>query len=258
MTDHVIRALRARDQQDMGRVAGGMGSEATDRLTSLDAFATTVRAWGSDLVPGPLQTDTYAAGAIRTMTPSLSGHQLTARVKRRAVRRAEFLERWSGPETSRCGLAWLLMSESAIVHPTLSAHGHTAQLRRLLEIIDGYPRVIVQVLRDGIPTPGVSGPFSLHCLEDGLRIGHLETLVGGWYTTRPEDVARMYSAFSDMSTRALTPRETREFIAEEISTCWAHTTDSTPGTAELPSGSPATPTPTPACTSPLPPPALSQ
>ncbi|MFB7484828.1 DUF5753 domain-containing protein [Streptomyces anulatus] len=237
MTDDVFRALRARDQRNMGRMAGGMGTEATDRLAELDSLAQTIRAWSPHLVPGLLQTDTYAAGAIKTMTPSLSGYELTARVKRRAVRRAQFLTDWRGPRTPRTGLAYFLVGEAAVVHPTLSAHGHAAQLRRLAEIIDKFPRIVVQVLRDGVPTPGHAGPFSLHGLADGTRMGHLESLVGGWYTTEPEDIARMYSAFSDMSSQALTPAETREFIAEEINTCWGSTTESS-------SASPATQTPT--------------
>lgn len=243
MTDDVFRTLRARDQRNMGRVAGGMGTEATDRLAELDSLAQTIRAWSPHLVPGLLQTDSYAAVAIRTMTPSLSGYELAARVKRRAVRRASFLTDWRGPRTPRTGLAWFLIGESAVVHPTLPASGHAAQLVRLMEIIDKFPRIVVQVLRDGVPTPGHAGPFSLHGLADGTRMGHLESLVGGWYTTEPEDIARMYSAFSDMSGQALAPAATRAFIAEEITTCWGSTTAQS-------STSPATPTPTTASTSP--------
>lgn len=229
MADDVIRTLlRARRQDGMGRVAGGMGAEATDRLANLDGMAQTIRAWSAHLIPGLLQTDTYAAGAIRTLTPSLSGEELRTRVKHRAVRQAEFLKRWgtrdtgAGPTT---GTAWFVIGEAAILHPRLAAHGHAQQLRNLLEIPEQYPRIMVQMLREETPTPGDAGPFSLHQLAGGARVGHLESLVGGWYTTVPEDISRMYNAFSTMCQRALSPQDTREFIEEEITTCWAATSE---------------------------------
>lgn len=248
MTDDVIRALRARERYvgEMGRVAGGMGTGATDRLTDLDACARDIRTWSLSLVPGLLQTDAYAAHTINAMTPSLSGYELVARAKRRAARRDVFLADWSGLVTPRTGRSWFVMGEAAITQPRLNLEGHITQLELLLQITKDYPRVIVEILPNGVPAAGDAGQFSLHHLADGGRVGHLESLVGGWYTTEPNDITRMYSAFFDMSTKALAPSATQDFIAKEITACRERLRD---GTTVPSSASPPTATLTPVSTS---------
>lgn len=243
MTEDPIRTLRAQNQQGMGRCAGGMGSEATDRLAALDAQAVSIRGWTQAVIPGLLQTDQYAYATIKAASPALSEYEIASCTRHRADRREAFMRKWRSPGA---GQAWFLIGESAIVHPSLAAHAHGAQLKRVLEVIEDCPRITIQILRTEIPTAGDTGPFLLHALQDGLRIGHLETLVGGWYTTTPEDIARMYSAFTTMTARAMEPEESREFIKEEIAACWESTWDST---TEPGSSSPPTPTLSPASTS---------
>jgi hypothetical protein len=48
----------------------------------------------------------------------------------------------------------------------------------------------------------------------GPRVGYLETPVRRWYTTHGEDIARLYAAFSDITGAALSPADSRLFIAE--------------------------------------------
>jgi hypothetical protein len=242
-----LRALRAADQTHQGRVSGGMGAEATERLAALDACAETIRAWSPLLIPGLLQTSRYAAGAIKARTPSLPAESVNKRVRARWDRNEAFLDRWG--QTAVGGQAWFLVGESAITRPVINEHAHANQLTYLMQLSATMGHVQVQI----VPDHAVYGvePFSVHALENGARVGHTETLIGGWYTTLPEDISRLYAAFSTLMDQALTPADSRRLIGEVLYSCWGPTTE--PSTA-----SPPTATPTTASTSPALPPAPSE
>lgn len=243
-TKRALAALRAVDQQRMGRVAGGMGAEATDRLADLDDCTTAYRHWNPSLVPGVLQTPAYAAGAIKVRTPSLDDSEIERRVRHRRRRTEAFLAKRThlmGP------LAWFIVGEAAIKYPTASSHVHAQQLQELLDITEQYFNIKIQVMRSGPVRRVVDEPFSIFSLDPGPVVGHLESVIGSWYTVASEDIARLHAAFSDLMGLAMGWQESREFIMEEL-TCWGPTTGQS-------SSNPRTATPTVASTSPVPPPA---
>lgn len=237
-----LAALRAADQSGMGRVAGGMGAEATDRLADLDGSTLAYRTWSPILIPGLLQTDSYAASAIKSRTPSLDVSEIERRVAHRRRRTASFLGR--RVELSKT-FAWFLIGEAALTRPLMSLHSHGDQLRHLLAVTQDYSGIIVQVLREEPPVMDTAEPFSIFHLDPGPVVGHLESLIGGWYTVASEDIARLHGAFSNMMSRAMTPSDSREFISEVLTTCWDLT-------AERATPSPPTPTPRTASSSPDP------
>lgn len=238
----------------MGRAQTAEYGEATaEILAEVESTAVTIRAWNGMVLPGLLQTERYAYAAIRLACPSLPPEELVRRVSRRMDRIQSFRMRWE-MENDRVGRAWFIVGESAITRPVQNtALDHSYVLGHLLNISRSWPNMVIQVLPDVQPTPGRTGQFSLYSLEgrtDGLgkrlpgpRMGYLETLIGGWYTTRTEDVARLHSAFSDMVGAALPPDESRRFIQREQQACWGRTTEQS-------SSSPATPTPGTASRSP--------
>lgn len=235
--DDLIRALRAPDQRSCGRMSGGMGAPATDRLAQLDAASESIRAWSPLLIPGLLQTTLYSMAAIRSRTPSLSDEQTGLRMKHRLRRSESFLANF-GPAGNTDSEAWFMLGEAALTQSVTNAAFHAHQLQHLMTIIDACPRIHVRVLPDDASTAGNMEPFSIHALADGPRVGHLETIVGGWYTTRSEDVSRLYSAFAVLGEHALEPSETRRVIEECMTLCRAS------GGTEPGSSSPATATPT--------------
>jgi hypothetical protein len=246
-----LAALRAADQRGTGQCAGGLGAEATDRLGDLDGCTMSYRTWSQLLVPGLLQTPTYAAGAIMAHTPDLDPGDLGHRVERRRKRSEDFLERRRALGDLTPSLAWFLIGETAIRRPLMNAYGHAEQLRHLLSLMDGYNNILIQVMPDDSPVPIVAEPFSLFQLDPGPTVAHLETVIGGWYSVAPDAIKRLRSAYSTMVARALSLHETREYIEEELSLCSG-------ATAEPTSSSPHTATPTTASTSPDLPPAPSE
>lgn len=247
-----LAALRAADQQKTGRVAGGMGAVATDRLADLDACTLAYRTWSPRLVPGLLQTSSYTAGAIKSHTPSLDHAEIGTLVAHRRARSESFFARRNALTRS---MAWFLIGQEAIQRPLMNAHSHADQLRQLLAIAQDYDNLIIQVVLTDLPIPVTAEPFTIFHLDPGPPVGHLESMIGGWYTVAAEDISRLRGAFSDMAGRALSPDDSHEFISEELSRCWEHTSVHT---AEQVSSSPATPTRRTASTLPALPPAPSE
>lgn len=245
-----LQALRATDQRGTGRVSGGTGAEATDRLADLDSCTQAYRTWSPLLIPGLLQTPTYTAGAIKAHTPSLDVADLGHRVARRRERSEAFLARRQALAEPTPSIAWFLIGETAIRRPLMNDFGHAEQLRYLLSIMRDYGNVIIQVMPDDSPVPVVGEPFSIFQLDPGPVVAHLETMIGGWYSVVPEDITRLRAAYSDMVARAMSLHETREYIEEELSL-------RSGAMAELSSPSPATAIPKTASTSPGPTPETS-
>jgi hypothetical protein len=236
-TKRALAALRAADQQGMGRVAGGMGAEETDRLADLDACTLAYRKWSPALIPGLLQTDSYAASAIRSRTPSLDIGEIEIRVAHRRRRAASFLGRRAGVEGT---YAWFLIGEAAITRPVMSLPSHGEQLRQLLAMGQDYGNLVIQVLPETISQPGAIEPFEVFHLDPGPVVGHLESLIGGWYTVASEDIARLHGMFSDLVGAAMDPADSRTYIQEVLDTCWGLSTgqtSSSPRTATLPTAS---------------------
>jgi hypothetical protein len=245
-----LSALRAQDQRGVGRVSGGLGAEAVDRLADLDSCTLQYRTWSPALIPGLLQTPSYAAGALKAHSPGLDVVELGHIVARKRARNEEFFARRAALlEPTPC-ISWFLIGEQAVRRPLMNAHSHAEQLRWLLTAMQSYPNIIVQVMPEDVPIPVVAEPFSIFQLDPGPAVGHVETVIGGWYSVTDDDISRLRAAFSDMVGRALGTRDSRAYIEEELSLCSGLTT-------ARPSSSPLTPTPTTASTSPGPTPEAS-
>jgi hypothetical protein len=229
-----VRRLRSPDQRGQGRAdTPETGQVTADRLAEMEQCAVSIRSWNPLVIPGLLQTLPYAAAAIRTALPALPVEEVQRRAYQRGRRIRAFVERW----TSHRGLghAWFIIGQSAIRQPLINPRAHAGQLLQVMEM-SKLPQVLVQVLPDEVPTPGRSGQFTVYNLEKktpaptpgaqlpGTRVGYIETPVGAWYTTRTDDVARLYSGFSDMIGAAWSRDRSREYIKEEMK-CWGTTVE---------------------------------
>lgn len=213
-----IRALRCPDQRGMGRaVTPETGIMDVDRIDAIEAVTVAISAWNPLVIPGLLQTSRYAAGAIALARPALPVEAVERLTRQRMARAAAFLRRMQEvPHFS----AWFILGETAITQPLANAHAHADQIRHILDLAS-MDHLTVQVLPTDRPTPGRMGQFALYKLapdaddEWSTRLAYLETPVGGWYTQRVEDIARLHSAFCDMMNAAMTSRDSLTYLKEE-------------------------------------------
>lgn len=214
--EELIRALRSPDQRGAGRAeTADSGPSNINRLADLDAQALTIRVWDSTIIPGNLQSPAYSDAVIRAAHPHMPSFERRRRVIQKEIRARAFLRRtfqedlWS---------AWFLIGERAItkcVHPDTDAEVHMRQLRHLL-MLSAHEKINIQVLPDDVVTPGLADQFTLYRLDEDHRVGYVETIMGAWYSTRPEDVTKLHSTFSDISGAAMRPSSTRQFIREVL------------------------------------------
>jgi hypothetical protein len=156
---------------------------------------------------------------VTTTAPALPPAEIQHRAHQRAARVDQFLSRWQQPAV---GEAVFVVGEQAIRLPLVHRHAHRAQLRQLLNL-SALPKIRLHVMPHDRPTPGRLGQMSLYSLEraepghgKGVRVGYLETPVGGWYSTRSEDVARLHTSFAELADAALNPADTQALLKEAL------------------------------------------
>jgi hypothetical protein len=239
--EQLIRALRAPDQRGMGRIeASDNGPSNINRLADLDARATHIRVWDSTVIPGNLQTPGYSAAVIRAAHPRLSSIELERRVLRKEARARAFLRRTFDESMEQI---WIIIGERAITQAVrLDDDGetHAKQLWHLQRLA-AHARILVQVLPEGVVTPGLADQFCLHTLDAEHRVGYVETIMGSWYSTRLEDVAKLHSTFTEIGSAAMSPSATRTFIREVLATWRSAKITSLELTEESDSSSPRIP-----------------
>ncbi|KOU97408.1 hypothetical protein ADK91_32780 [Streptomyces sp. XY511] len=251
-TEDLIRQLRAPDQRGMGRIEEAeYGVPNVERLTRIDNAARTIRSWNSRCIPGLLQTPDYAMALTQAINPHLPMMEVRRRTLLKSARSQAFLRR----TLTDLGMSWFLIGEEGIIHSTDDTNAHAMQLRHLLTL-SAHNKIMIQVLPGHKIPPALSDHFLLWGLEeenadpDGpkippQRMGYIETIMGGWYSTRLDDMARMHSGFSDMIREAMSPEDSRTFIREVLSSWRAVQSRMSPEpTTGLGSSSPATPTTT--------------
>src|SRR5437764_9696656 len=124
----------------------------TGTFVGLEADASSLRAFQPLLVPGLLQTETYARAVIRAMRPDADESEIQRRVAARTARQELLIE--ENPPAF-----WAVIDE-AVLHrvvggPDVMAH----QTRRLAEAAQ-MPHVTIQVVPFGAGAhPGMEGPF---------------------------------------------------------------------------------------------------
>lgn len=235
--EELIRALRATDQHGAGRAeTADSGPSNINRLADLDAETQTIRVWDSTVIPGNLQTPAYSDAVIRAAHPRMPAVEVRRRVLKKEQRAKAFLRRTFDEDLVH---AWFVIGEHAITKCIpLDDEGdmHAQQLWHLQRLA-AHEKIIIQVLPEKVVVPGLADQFTLFGLDGGYRVGYVETIMGAWYSTRSEDVAKLHSTFSDIAGEAMSPMSTRNFIREVLGTWRSAKRKSPESTEENPSSS---------------------
>jgi hypothetical protein len=229
--EQLIRQLRAPDQQGAGRAeTAENGPSNINRLADLDAAAVTIRAWDSTVIPGNLQTPAYSDAVIRAAHPKLPAMEVRRRVLRKEERAKAFLRRTFDETLVH---ARFIIGERAITQCVNLGDGGETHMRQLwhLSRLAAHEKITIQVLPENIVTPGLADQFTLYGLDENHRVGYVETIMGAWYSTRLEDVAKLHSVFSDIAREAMSPTSTRQFIREVLGS-WRSAKRESPGSTE--------------------------
>jgi len=175
----------------------------------LEAEASSLRSYESDVVHGLLQTEDYALAVLRELRPRDSGELLQREVELR-VQRQRSLDK--DPPLD----LWIILDESAIRRnvggPAVMRH----QLQHLVQA-SRWSNVALQVLAfDAGAHAGLIGPFSILAFPERSdpEVAYTECLGGMIYLEKDREVRACAEAFDRMRASALSPAASVELIQQ--------------------------------------------
>jgi DNA-binding XRE family transcriptional regulator len=177
------------------------------QFADVERVATSIRSWEPLAVPGLLQTEEYARAQIMSWQPG-DGQGVEQQVAAR-IERQKLLGREDPP------LMWMIIGEAALRAPVGTPAVFRKQLRHLLEIESGYPKVIIQVVPlTAEAHPGSAGSLLLLSRRGEPDVAYLEVQDRGQMASLPDDVARYSLIYDVLRAVALPPDASRRMIAE--------------------------------------------
>jgi hypothetical protein len=193
------------------KYGGDIMTDWFEEYLGLEAAASVIRAFELQFVHGLFQTEAYAHAVTLLGNTGAPADEIDRRVGLR-LKRQDLL---TGPRPPQ---VWVVIDEGALRRPVGGRTVMRGQLNRLIEVSE-LRHVTVQVV-----------PFSRggHAAADGsftiLRFGdddvpdvvYIEQLTSALYLDKREDVDHYLKTMNNLSTKALTPTLTAQFLAEII------------------------------------------
>ena len=178
-----------------------------DIYVGLEAEASTLRSYETDVVHGLLQTTEYALAVLRELRPRDPDEQI-ARVVDLRMQRQRLLDQ--DPPLD----LWLILDEGAIRRRIGGAKVMRPQLEHLIQA-SRWSNVTLQVLGfEAGAHAGLTGPFSI--LEFPERgdsdVAYTESVGGVIYLEKEREVRACSEAFDRMRAAALSPAASVELI----------------------------------------------
>ncbi|RCG15202.1 XRE family transcriptional regulator [Streptomyces diacarni] len=193
---------------------GDLIPEGFDVYIGLEEAATSLDSYEAELVPGLLQTETYARAVIREHLPHNTEEEIEKRVQLR-IERQTLLTRSAGPPTLR-----LVLGE-AILHRTVGGPSAMAEQLRHLGDVAEWHNVTMRVVpfSAGLHRGLLTGPFvtlRFPVLGDGTDTEpptvYADGYTGSLYLDKPQEVEAFADAFDNVWKTALDEHASRRLI----------------------------------------------
>ncbi|MFE7466316.1 Scr1 family TA system antitoxin-like transcriptional regulator [Streptomyces sp. NPDC057499] len=157
--------------------------------------------YDNQVLPGLLQTETYATAVFRNRIPAFSEQEVAVQTETR-MKRQEILHRSSPPTIS------FVVWEPVLGLQLTDDEGHAEQLRHLRECAD-LPGICLQVLPLNHRThAGLDGPFILLETPDFQRVAYSESQRGSLLVSDPDEISILAQKYAMLRAQALTPEGT--------------------------------------------------
>jgi transcriptional regulator with XRE-family HTH domain len=168
----------------------------------LEAEATVIRTFGLALIPGLLQTESYAREVLRCgRFPEKTDQLLAARMKRQEV-----LARTDPP------LLWVVLDEFVLHRMIGGPEVMRAQLAHLIELAQRMT-VTIQIIPAGRGAyAGLSGYLTLLSFDEGPDVVYLDDQVGGHLIEETATVGTCGISFDRIRASALSQEESLELL----------------------------------------------
>ncbi|MEU2181799.1 helix-turn-helix domain-containing protein [Streptomyces thermolilacinus] len=175
----------------------------------LETDAASLRVYEPQIVPGLLQTRSYAQAVITGALPEAPAAEIDKRVNVR-TRRQDRINDAEKPLR-----LWAVIDEAALRRVVGSRELMVAQLEALIEQ-SHLPHVTVQVLPFEMGAhPGISGHYAILEFPDATdsSVVYIEGVTSDLYLEKPNDVQRYTVMYEHLRAQALGVEQSRRFIA---------------------------------------------
>jgi transcriptional regulator with XRE-family HTH domain len=200
----------ARDSRQKGwwQTYGDLLLNEYAHFIGLEAEATSLRTYQQGLVPGLLQTESYARAIIQAFRPGDTAEELDQRAAVRLQRQRRVTE-------DRSLHLSAIMGEGVVRQLVGDRHITAEQLRFLAEAAD-LPNVMIQVLPFTAGAHGgMTGAFEILGFPEPIDpdVVYLENMASALFLEEAADIARYVQVFDYLRAAALSPQATSAMLA---------------------------------------------
>jgi transcriptional regulator with XRE-family HTH domain len=168
----------------------------------LEAEASSLSDYNTDVVTGLLQVESYARAMLQVADPPLDPASIEQHVEAR-IKRQALLERGIGP------VLHCILDEGALHRPIGGSAVMRDQLARIVEVA-GFPKVTFQLIPLTIGAhPAIASTFVIIEFDEPMvnDVVYVEGLVGNIYFESTADLERYKRIFSRLRSIAMTPED---------------------------------------------------
>jgi transcriptional regulator with XRE-family HTH domain len=193
---------------------GDVIPEGFDVYIGLEEAASSLSWYESELVPGLLQTESYAHALIEADNPGVDSDEIDRRVHVRIERQSLLTRTTAAPQLH------IVLNEAIIRRPVGGTEVMTGQLSRLAEVSE-LTNVTLKIMpfSAGLHHGIMSGPFVILRFpvngsgqETEPPTVYMDGFTGALYLDKPSEVARYTTAWADIWNASLSEAASRELI----------------------------------------------
>ncbi|MFF5498143.1 helix-turn-helix domain-containing protein [Streptomyces aquilus] len=176
----------------------------------LETDAASLRVYDPQVVPGLLQTRTYAEALISGALPEAAPTDIDKRVQVR-LRRQERISAADNPLR-----LWAVLDEATLRREVGNKQVMIEQLEHLIEMSQ-LPHVTVQLIPFTMGAhPGVSGQYAILEFPDAAdsSVVYIEGVTSDLYLEKAQDVQKYSVMYEHLRAQALNADQTRDFISK--------------------------------------------
>ncbi|MFD4556445.1 Scr1 family TA system antitoxin-like transcriptional regulator [Streptomyces sp. NPDC058469] len=167
-------------------------------VAEMEKSAESIEDWAPSLIPGLLQTETYATAVVRTSLPWLPPETVEKQVKARMAR-SKLWERDERPSF------WAVLHESLIRKPLLSPEEMAVQLEHIGQVISSNQGVLQILPETAVAHPFMMGMVRAMTFPDAPPVVYTEGLHSGQLIDFPALVKDYRRSYDLLRAAALPP-----------------------------------------------------
>ncbi|WP_019055641.1 helix-turn-helix domain-containing protein [Streptomyces prunicolor] len=167
-------------------------------VAEMEEYADSIEEWAPSLIPGLLQTESYAKAVVRTSLPWLPPETVEKQVAAR-LDRAKFWDRDERPSF------WAVLHESLIRKPLLPPEGMAVQLEHIGQVISRNQGVLQVLPETAVAHPFMMGMIKVMTFPDAPPVVYTEGLHSGQLIDYPALVKDYRRSYDLLRAAALPP-----------------------------------------------------